>query len=129
MQEKAQPQDAAPGCAMALRKRLRLKHPADFARLRQEGRVKRHPLFVLSVAPNALDHNRYGFITSKRLGNAVKRNRIRRQLSEAVRLTHHHLRPGYDVIIIARHPIMQAPFATIQTALHETLLRAQLLED
>lgn len=114
---------------MGIKKQYRLRHRKDFARLRQEGRTYRHPFFVLSLAPNDLPHNRYGFTTAKRLGKAVVRNRVRRLLKEAVRLLHPRLRQGFDVVLIARGQVVDQPLQTIQQAVGETLHRAGLLEE
>ena len=110
-----------------MHKRLRLHRNADFQRLRQDGTVKRHPELIISYAPNTLPHNRYGFITAKRLGNAVKRNRVRRLLREAVRLQHPHLKPGYDVIFISRPAIVGQPFQHVQRIVYDLCRRANLL--
>ena len=92
---------------------LRLRRSEDFARLRQQGRSFHRPLMLLGVFPNALVHNRYGFITSKTLGNAVQRNRVRRQLREAVRHLHPHLTPGYDLVIVGKKSIVGKPYTDI----------------
>ena len=81
---------------------LRLHQSYDFTRVRREGRSWSTPLVVLAVLPNDLDHNRYGFAVSRRVGKAVQRNRIRRWLREAVRAAHPQLRQGYDIVLIAR---------------------------
>lgn len=109
-----------------MQRALRLRRQEDFARLRREGRVWRHPWFTVSAAPNGLAHNRYGFITGKHLGNAVRRNRIRRRLREAVRQLHPQLAPGYDMVFIARQPVLYQPFAAVQEALVSTLQQASL---
>ncbi|MCI0708637.1 MAG: ribonuclease P protein component, partial [Chloroflexi bacterium] len=103
---------------------LRLRNSSDFERLRGEGRAQHHAMLLLSYAPNNLLHNRYGFITPKRLGKAIKRNRIRRQLREAVRLQHPHLQQGYDIVIIARMPLMGQRFDTIQRIVYDLCAKA-----
>lgn len=110
-----------------MRKQHRLRKSADFARLRREGRTYRHPYLTLSLAPNDLAYNRYGYITAKYLGNAVARNRVRRLLKEAVRLLHPRLQPGYDVIVIARPQSVGQPFAMVEQALKQVFKRARLL--
>ncbi len=107
-------------------KRLyRLTHSADFARLRKQGQSWAHPLLILSMDRNDLEWSRFGFIVSRRIGKAVVRNRVKRQLREAIR---HHLEEfprGWDVVIIARAPIAEARFAEIENAVMRMLARAR----
>jgi ribonuclease P protein component len=54
---------------------------------------------------------RVGFTVSKKVGNAVERNRVRRRLREVVRLTRHApLRPGHDYVLIGRRAALELPF-------------------
>lgn len=107
----------------------RLRSKADFDRLRQEGRVFHNRFVTLSVASNGLDYNRYGIITSKQLGKAVRRNRVRRLLREAIRHAHARLRSGFDVVLIARHEIVGQPFLMICRTLDELFRKAGLVEE
>lgn len=109
-----------------MQRHLRLRRKEDFAHLRQTGQTWRHPLLILSVTPNGLPHNRYGFVTSKQLGNAVMRNRVRRLLREAMRHAHPHLVQGYDVAVIARGSIVEQPYQTVREAVITSLQRARL---
>lgn len=86
-------------------------------------------MMILSVAPNPLTHNRYGIITAKRLGNAVKRNRARRQVSHALRALHPALPAGFDVVCIVRGAAIGAEQSAIMAALRQTLRRADLLSE
>jgi ribonuclease P protein component len=111
-----------------LPKRYRLRRSADLEKVRQSGRSWRHPLAILAVGENGLDVSRFAFIASRRVGNAVQRNRAKRLLREAV---HQHLpeiKPGWDCIFIARAPLPQAAFADVDTAVHQLLRRAKLLK-
>jgi ribonuclease P protein component len=87
----------------------------------------RHPLVMLSLLPNGLTHNRYGFITSKYLGKAVVRNRMRRLLREAVRQCHPHLKSGFDLVWIARSELMGQPLAMIKRTVEELCERAGIV--
>jgi ribonuclease P protein component len=107
-----------------MNKRLRLRRTEDFERLRREGRVYRHPYLILSLAPNGLQHNRYGFVTGKKLGKAVMRNQVRRRLREIVRGFHPELAQGYDIVVIARPEAVRQSFAVLQQAIRHTLERA-----
>ena len=112
-----------------MNKRYRLCRTEDFERVRQEGVIYRHPFLVLSLSPNKLRHNRYGFITSKKLGNAVVRNRVRRLLRESVRLLQPDLKTGFDVVIIARRQIVGQPFAKVKETATAIFRRAMIVEE
>jgi ribonuclease P protein component len=105
---------------------LRLRQKEDFARLRNHGRVWRHHLLIVSVRPNGLTHNRYGFITSKHLGRAVVRNRTRRLMRESVRHAHPQLKTGHDLAFIARQLAVGQPFQAVQEAVMTVLTQAGL---
>ena len=105
----------------------RLKHRNDFARLRQHGRKKAHPLGVLVYCQNNHDVSRFGFSASRRVGNAVKRNRGKRLLREAIRLQVGQITPGWDCLFIVREKTPTAAFADVQAAVLQLLGRANLL--
>ncbi len=111
-----------------MQSRYRLTRSQDFDRMRHEGRGYPHRLMLLSIAPNNLDQNRYGFVVSKRLGNAVVRNRTKRVLREAVRALHPHLRVGYDVVIVARSASVGKPFDEISRTINELFRQAGVLD-
>ena len=57
---------------------------------------------------------RVGFTVSKKVGNAVERNRIRRRLRHIVRLPHAtRLRVGHDYVLVGRRAALKLPFARI----------------
>jgi ribonuclease P protein component len=109
-----------------MQRHLRLRRKEDFDHLRRTGRVWRHPLLILSVAPNGLTHNRYGYVTSKQLGTAVARNLVRRWLREAVRHAHPHLKPGHDMAFIARRSVTGEAYAAVHEAVMTSLQQAGL---
>jgi ribonuclease P protein component len=65
---------------------------------------------------------------ARRLGKAVVRNRIRRLLRESIRQYHPSLNSGFDMVFIARHPIVGASFSEVDTAVATTFRCAKLLE-
>lgn len=111
-----------------LKRACRLHRAQDYARLRREGSARRHAILLVSTASNALPKNRYGFIVGKTVGGAVVRNRIKRQLREAVRQLHPEVASGVDVVVIARPPIVGTPFATIEQVIRNCLQQARLLK-
>lgn len=110
-----------------MNRRFRLKRASDFQRVRREGRSFAHPLVVLVVAPNTEGKCRVGVAAGRTVGNAVARNRAKRRLREVMRPLLPSLPPGWDVLLIARRPIRQAPFADLKQAVRLLLRRAGLL--
>ena len=68
---------------------------------------------VLYARRNREEKNRVGFTVSKKLGHAVVRNRTRRRLREVYRLNESALKPGYDIVIVARSRAVEAPFSKL----------------
>jgi ribonuclease P protein component len=81
----------------------------------------------LAARPNGLAVTRFGFAVGKRLGKAVVRNRLKRRLREAARRQQPTIEPGWDLVFIARQPLLAADFAQIAAAVEQLLRRAKLL--
>jgi len=113
---------------ISVQRRLRLRRATDFGYVRQAGRSYHSKLLRITLASNDLHRNRYGIIVSKRLGNAIVRNRVRRRLREMLRLLDPYLQPGFDVVVVARQEIVEQPFAEIQRTVKRLLLQAGLFE-
>ena len=82
-------------------------------------------LVVMKALSNGLGLSRYGISVSKQVGKAVVRNRVKRLVREIVRQT--PLKPGWDIIFIARPAAATASFADLGEAVRSLLYQAQLL--
>ena len=76
--------------------RYTVKKNSDFRRLYAKGKSAVTPYLVVYCRRNGKDRNRSGFTVSAKLGNAVTRNRIRRQLREIYRLNSREMKTGWD---------------------------------
>jgi ribonuclease P protein component len=110
-----------------MRKRYRLRTDAQFKRVRGGGRSWANPLVVLYALRNDEGVTRVGFSVSKRIGKAVTRNRVKRLLREAIRLRFPDIVQGYDLVVIARGPIANAPWREIVAAVDQLLLRSRMV--
>ena len=102
----------------------RLKKRSEFLAVRQ-GEKRRGPYFLLETRMRGDDEPpRVGFTVTKKVGNAVKRNRIRRRLREAVRLSAaDDMAAGADYVIVGRAELLDAPFEEIKAELRRRIRR------
>lgn len=94
--------DASPARRHRFPKTHRVLRKADFERAMRAGRRGTNALLSMWVHPNGLPHPRLGLIVGRRHGGAVQRNRLKRLLREAFRLSQHDLPAGYDLICTPR---------------------------
>lgn len=104
----------------------RLRRRAEFLRVAARGRKTATPGLVLQALDRAdLAPVRVGFTVTKKVGNAVVRNRTRRRLREATRLLRAELPPGgFDLVLIGRDATRARPFAALLSDLRVALARA-----
>ena len=100
-----------------MRYTVSLKKNRDFQSLYRSGKSSVSPLLVLYCRKNRRGENRLGISVGTKVGKAVVRNRVRRRIREAYRLLEPSLRPGYDLIVVARVRACAAPYREIAQAL------------
>lgn len=106
----------------------RLVRPPEFLRVKTEGKVQRGKMLMLgTLEPGGEKAVRAGFVTSKRVGGAVLRNRVRRRLREIVRRHQHALAPGMWLVTIARPPAANASYRALEDEWLRLAKRALIL--
>src|SRR5260370_21505843 len=97
--------------SLCFSKSRRITQTSEFERVKQHGYAERGRLMTLSVlAIKNAGPCRAGFITTRAIGSATIRNRIRRCLREIVRRHQHDLREDFWIVLIApRHPASPGP--------------------
>ena len=106
-----------------------LKKNSDFRRLYTKGKSAVTPLLVLYCRKNRGDGIRAGYTVSTKLGHAVVRNRVRRRLREIVRLNTPQLRPGYDLVLVARGRAVEADYHKLERAFLTACRKLDLLRE
>ena len=96
-----------------MNKRYSLKRNKDFRYVYNRGKSVACHLMVLIYAPNRDRRLRVGFSVGKKVGNAVARNRVKRRMREIFRMNMDAVPAGYNYILIARAPIIDAKYLDI----------------
>ena len=114
--------------SLSFPKSRRLTRASEFERVKREGLVRRGNLLTLSatVVENSGLY-RVGFITSRRLGSAVIRNRVRRRLREIVRQHQHDLRQDFWIVLIAKRDAANASYRALEDEWLRLARRASIL--
>ena len=86
----------------SFKKHERLRRRNDFDLAFRHGSLRHTKNFTVILRPNELQFSRLGVTVGKKVGNAVKRNRVKRYLREFFRLHKHKLSLSHDVVIIAK---------------------------
>lgn len=108
----------------------RLKLSREFERVRNEGHTLRGSLLTLGALHVPGEKNfRVGFVTSRRIGAAVIRNRVRRRLREIVRRRQHEVVEGVWLVVVARPPAAAATSATLEKEWLRLARRAGVISD
>lgn len=103
-----------------MEKAYRIKKNNDFQLIYKKGKSVANRQFVVYTAQNELEHFRLGISVSKKLGNAVLRNRIKRAIRENFKVHKADIQ-AYDIIVIARQPAKTMTVLEIQKSLEHVL--------
>ena len=107
-----------------MQRQHRLGATGRISEIHRRGRSVANGLLVMRVLPNGLDRSRFCFVTGKRVGNAVVRNRVKRRLREVVRNS--AAAPGWDTVLIARKEAGGADFKQLERAVQNLMRRTRL---
>ena len=105
-----------------LRKYERLRRRKDFELAFSHGSRRHTKNFTIILRSNELQFSRLGVTVGKKVGNAIKRNRVKRYLREFFRLHKHKLPPSHDVVIIAKENAATLAYNDVRDELAAVLM-------
>ena len=106
-----------------------LKRHKEFRYTYARGKAQSTPLLTLVYAKSRNETIRVGFSVSKRVGNAVQRNRAKRRMRAALTPILPHISGSCNVIFIAKPEVLNAPFAELGKQMETLIRRAGLWRD
>ena len=112
-----------------MQKQYRLARREDFNKVYRHGKSAANKHFVVYYKPNRqVERFRLGVSASKKIGNAVVRNRVRRVIKEIVRLHAELLVANHDLIVIVRKTAVDLDYHETEKTLLHVLKRASLIK-
>ncbi len=109
-----------------MQRRQRLTGSKRFSQIHIGGSSAANRLLVIRYLTNGSSCSRFGFLVSKRVGNAAVRNKVKRRLREAVRLN--PVKAGWDALFIVRRGAGSAKYQDLKDAIDNLLQRANLVD-
>ena len=108
---------------------LTLRKQKDFNKVYKKGDSKGSRYVVVLYRKNNLGYTRTAFVSSKKVGNSVERNRSRRLMRESFYSIRDNIKEGYDIIFVARNSINGRSLNDINRSLYGTLKACGLFVD
>ena len=100
---------------------LTLRKQNDFNRVYKKGKSRGSKYVVVLYRKNNLGYTRTAFVSSKKVGNSVERNRSRRLMKESYYNVRDKIKKGYDIVFVARNSINGKSLDDINRSLYGTL--------
>ena len=112
-----------------MKKEERIRKNSHYRYIYNRGRSYSNEYLVLYKFPNRKKINRLGISVSKKVGNSVMRNRIKRLIRESFRKNKNDFKTGYDLIFVARKKSAEADYIIIENSIRFLLNKGGLVKD
>lgn len=105
-----------------------LKKDRQFKIVYKHGRNYWNKSLTLYMKKNGLNYNRVGYSITKKIGNSVVRNKLRRRMKEIMRLNFDDIKDGYDLILIPKKSTVNMDYYDLEKEIIHLLKRSGLLK-
>lgn len=110
-------------------KRYRLRSNVDFKKVYRDGKSYWNRNLVIYLKRNGLGYTRVGFTVTKKIGNSVVRNKIRRRMKEILRKNFDNIEGDYDIILIPKKNVVDIDYKTLESAMIHILKISGILKN
>lgn len=93
-----------------------LKKNVEFQRVYSARCITGNKTFTLFIRKNNLDYARVGFTITKKVGNAVTRNKFKRRLRDIYRVNYNKLKPGYDYVFVLKKEAVNLSYNDLENS-------------
>ncbi len=108
---------------------LTLRKQNDFNRVYRRGKSQGSKYVVVLYRNNNLGYTRTAFVSSKKVGNSVERNRSRRLMRESYYSIEKYVNKGYDIVFVARNTINGKCQSEVQKSMYGAMKACGLLNN
>ncbi|MBZ2175698.1 ribonuclease P protein component [Schnuerera sp. xch1] len=110
-------------------KKFRLRSNQEFKKVYQNGKNYWNRNLIMYARRNGLDYSRIGFTVTKKIGNSVVRNRVKRRMKEIFRKNFDNIKGKYDIILIPKKNVVNIKYSDLESAMLHILKLANILKD
>ena len=110
-----------------MKQTVSLKQNHEFRRLYSKGKSAVSPYFAIYCRKTNRPYSRLGITTGVKLGNAVKRNFVRRRIRELYRTNEGNFLPGYDSVVVARTRAIFGRYADLERTFRQQMKKLGIL--
>ncbi|MBO8159694.1 ribonuclease P protein component [Thermosyntropha sp.] len=109
-----------------LKREFRISKAGDYKRVYENGQRFSGKYVIIYIKENGLGYNRFGFVASKKIGSAVVRNKLKRQLRAIINNEKNNLKGNFDVVIVCRRNVDGCTFSILYKDVMKILKKAGL---
>lgn len=111
-----------------LKKKYRVKNFKDFKEILENGSYFGVKEFYIKFSKNNLDYSKISVVVPIKIDKrAVVRNRIKRQMSEIIRLLYKEIKPGFNIVFFCKNPILNSEQKDIKAQIEFILNTTELI--